>query len=236
MLAIHWSPVKNTKNILKNGITKTKNGLYCFPLTGKKNIDQWWANYFRRKDNMQYNGFVFRIEKEDMPACFSLCHGKTASDKFKMEIKDLKELQLRYREKIIEIIGERKIKYDFSKTEEFSEKAKENLIRYPKIFSSINDPILLESVYLECIESQIIDENVPINDIFFKTGKAEIQNNQDKLNESLKETKLLEDAFSFWQIILSRSISPNRIINVVSNRNEYGKILHKAKKYKYIYD
>lgn len=32
MLVVHWSPVNNTKNILKNGITKSQNGVYCFPV------------------------------------------------------------------------------------------------------------------------------------------------------------------------------------------------------------
>jgi hypothetical protein len=71
MLAVHWSPVKNTKNILHNGIHKSKGGVYCFPLTGQPSLDKWWANAFRRRrPRTAYNGFVFRIVQSDLPASF----------------------------------------------------------------------------------------------------------------------------------------------------------------------
>ena len=82
MLAIHWSPVNNTKRILKNGISKSKNGLYCFPLTGHKNIDHWWVKTFktcRKGSRVQYNGFIFRIEQNDMPAYFGHWFGHTTN-------------------------------------------------------------------------------------------------------------------------------------------------------------
>ena len=96
MLAIHWSPVKNTKNILKNGITKSKTGLYCFPLTGNYTMDKRWISILSRS-RKRYNGFVFKIEKEDLPAVFDEWIGYTTGDKFKMEIKSLEELESRYR-------------------------------------------------------------------------------------------------------------------------------------------
>jgi predicted Zn-dependent protease len=34
MLVVHWSPVKNTRRILRTGIRKSPEGLFCFPLTG----------------------------------------------------------------------------------------------------------------------------------------------------------------------------------------------------------
>lgn len=46
MLAIHWTPVNNAKNILKKGIQKNKNGVYCFPLTGIAHLYRWWVNFF----------------------------------------------------------------------------------------------------------------------------------------------------------------------------------------------
>ena len=71
MLVVHWSPVKNTKNILRNGIRKTKRGLFCFPLTGHVHVDRWWAQAFRSwEPRTQYNGFVFRITQGDLPATF----------------------------------------------------------------------------------------------------------------------------------------------------------------------
>ena len=39
MLAVR-APVKSKGHILKNGITKSKDGLYCFPLTGHRIVDK----------------------------------------------------------------------------------------------------------------------------------------------------------------------------------------------------
>lgn len=77
MLAIHWSPVKNTKHILKNGIKRSRTGVYCFPLTGHRALDKWWAGYFKnhyfinKERKTQYDGFIFRITQADLPARFS---------------------------------------------------------------------------------------------------------------------------------------------------------------------
>ena len=74
MLAIHWSPVKNTKKILNQGITKSKNGIYCFPLTGHFALDKWWVKAFNQYNfcvnKKKYNGFIFKIEKQFLPAYF----------------------------------------------------------------------------------------------------------------------------------------------------------------------
>lgn len=73
MQAIHWAPVNRAKNILRNGIRKSRNGfLYCFPYTGIRELDKWWPNLFNRDEDgrqkMQYHGFVFRLQPEDLPA------------------------------------------------------------------------------------------------------------------------------------------------------------------------
>lgn len=69
MLAVHWSPVANTKQILKKGIRKSKAGLFCFPLTGHPTVDRWWLRVVRAERRPKhYNGFIFRITQEDLPA------------------------------------------------------------------------------------------------------------------------------------------------------------------------
>jgi len=243
MLAIHWSPVKNTKKILKNGILKSKDGLYCFPLTGERNLDQNWVilfNHLKFREQKKYNGFVFRIEKEDMPASFGSFwdHG----DDDEIIINDIDELELRYRERIIQKMGEKQAKLEFSKTEEYSKKAKEYLLERKTSNRSINDPELLEFIFKMHIESQIFNKykGAPViyvdrekDSIFLEKGKIEIQKNKGLLSEALQDIELLNNAFSDWQIILSRSISPNRIIKIITNQDEYGKILHKNKKYEY---
>lgn len=74
MLAIHWSPVKNTKRILRSGIRANKGRVFCFPLTGHDTVDRWWVRLFQHSKTCsigQYNGFVFRVTEEDLPAQFS---------------------------------------------------------------------------------------------------------------------------------------------------------------------
>lgn len=109
MLAVHWAPVSKTKSILKNGITKSGNGLYCFPLTGHKAIDRWWVtffNYSTSRERKKYNGIVFRIKKEDLPAYFGHWIGATTRDDYEKEIKTLKELSTKFREIILWRMGE----------------------------------------------------------------------------------------------------------------------------------
>ncbi len=97
MLALHWSPAKNTKKILKTGITKSKIGLYCFPLTNIKSIDTWWAKALKfRRGNIAYNGFIFKISNEDFPAYFNSWKGGVGLDDFKNPINNLIELRNEY--------------------------------------------------------------------------------------------------------------------------------------------
>jgi hypothetical protein len=70
MLVVHWSPVKNTRRILKNGIRKSGRGVYCFPLTGDRSLDRYWRLLFRGGRPLEYNGFVFRLTPDDIPVCF----------------------------------------------------------------------------------------------------------------------------------------------------------------------
>jgi hypothetical protein len=109
MLAIHWTPVANTKKILKNGIRKSKNGLYCFPLTGNKLMDKWWVNFFNQyqtRNRKQYNGIIFRIVEGDLPAYFGHWVGASNKDSFPKQIDDLKSLEKLYRNLLLWRLGE----------------------------------------------------------------------------------------------------------------------------------
>lgn len=110
MLAVHWAPVSKTKTILKNGITRSGNGLYCFPLTGHKAIDRWWVtffNYSTSRERKKYNGIVFRIKKADLPAYFGYWMGATTQDSYEKKITTLKELGAQFRETLLWRLGER---------------------------------------------------------------------------------------------------------------------------------
>lgn len=104
MIAVHWSPVKNTRQILKNGIRKAKlGGVHCYPLTGIARLDRYGRTFFRHsryRHRVEYNGFLFRIIEEDLPARFG--HFGTRS-----EYCSLAELESAYRETIMFRIAER---------------------------------------------------------------------------------------------------------------------------------
>lgn len=112
MLVVHWSPVKNTKSILKDGITKNSNGLYCFPITGIRYVDKFWVDIFNSKDRKKYNGFIFRLIEKDMPAYFGDWLGATNNDKFEKNIKSLKSLKLQYRANFLSKLGQSLLYYD----------------------------------------------------------------------------------------------------------------------------
>ena len=103
----------------------------------------------------------------------------------------------------------------------------------------------LESRYREEIISRFGFHNVNLDlatnleweamfDLFFETGQSEIQKDNKLINKLLNDPDHIDDTFGHWQIILSRSISSDRIIKIISDRNEYGKVLHKKKKNKFI--
>jgi hypothetical protein len=109
MLAVHWTPVSNTKNILKNGIRKSKKGLFCFPLTGHKTLDRWWIFFFNQcgiRHRKKYNGIVFRIKQQDLPAYFGHWGGATNSDSFEKEFTTIKQLGIEFKETILWRLGE----------------------------------------------------------------------------------------------------------------------------------
>lgn len=194
MIAIHWSPVKNTKKILKNGISKSKNGLYCFPVTGDKILDKWWVRFFNQcgvRERKQYNGFLFRISKNDMPAYFGHWIGATTKTEFDKEIKSTKQLGDEFRQTILWRLGE-------------------EIARKNQLDKDIFDWEEREKLYLKLATENI--EREPKN----------LLNDKDLLSFTLED----------YQIVLSNSIPAKRIMKIIPQGNEYGKILRKEKKYK----
>lgn len=196
MLAIHWTPVNETKKILKNGIRKSKKGLYCFPLTGHKHLDKWWVNFFnqcRVRPRKKYNGIVFRIEKNDLPACFGHWIGATNKDNFTKEIKDLKFLEKQYRDTLLWRMGE-------------------------EIAWANN---LGHTIY----EFETIDK------LYTDLAEKEIMKNPGALTERLNSIGFMTYSLEDYQIVLSNSISADRIVKVIPQGNEFGRVLRQEKKY-----
>jgi hypothetical protein len=195
MLAVHWTPVSKTKNILKNGITKSKKGLYCFPLTGHKALDRWWIYFFNQcgvRQRKKYNGIVFRIKQQDLPAYFGHWGGATTRDTFEKEIKTLKQLGAAYKEMLIWRLGEM-------------------LAHQAKIGNGIYDHDKLDDLYIGLAEQAIA-----------KSPKAFT----DKLNDLNFMTFSLED----YQIVLTNSIPADRIIKLLPQGDEFGRVQRQRKK------
>ena len=186
MLAVHWTPVNNTKAILKNGIRKSKKGLFCFPLTGNKLLDKWWVNFFNQchvRARKKYNGIVFRIMQEDLPAHYGHWGGDAVKD-----ITDLKAFQERYRETILWRIGER--------------------------------------VALQKSPNGWMD-----SDKYAELGEAAIMGDPKILGEHMNSFDFMGFIFEDYEVALSRSISADRIIKILPQGNEFGRVLKQQKKF-----
>ncbi len=196
MLAVHWTPVSNTKTIFKNGITKSKKGLYCFPLTGLKSLDRWWIYFFNQcgaRQRKKYNGIVFRLKEEDMPAYFGDWIGATNRDDFKKEITVLKTLGTEYRQTILWRIGEEIAK-------------KSNL------------------------DKDIFDYKKR-TELYMRLALIEIEQTPKTLSEKMVDNDFMTFALEDYQIVLTKSISSERILKILPQGNEFGRIIRLKKKY-----
>lgn len=188
MIAIHWSPVHNTSRILKNGIRKSKRGLFCFPLTGYPFVDRWWCRAFRQwRPRTHYTGFLFRITEADLPATFShWCGGA-----FDKPLTTLNALTTAYRDTVLFRIGERAQGY-----------TPQTLLHTP-----------VES--LTAFARMLIDENPQL---WTRT-----------LTE---DPQFLHYIFEDYQLVLSHSIAPQRILKVISDRYPSGSQIARHHKYR----
>jgi len=196
MLAVHWTPVNRTKTILKNGITKSKKGLYCFPLTGHKSLDRWWIYFFNQcgvRQRKKYNGIVFRLKQQDLPAYFGHWIGATNKDNFKKRITDLKTLGSEFRQTILWRLGQ-------------------EIAKKLDLDTDIYDLDKLTELYLRLAEEEI--------------GKS-----PKTLIERLNELDFMTTALEDYQIVLSNSISPDRIIKILPQGDEFGRVTRLKKKY-----
>lgn len=192
MLVVHWSPVNNSKNIMNNGIRKKRNGVYCFPITGHVSLDRWWMKALKRfrRDGKRYNGFIFRVVEQDLPAYFGHYAGATTKDRFDKPFRTLVELGMEMQHTIIWRIGERTI----VNTDEWRR-----------------------------------------NDIdYLRLGRVELEKRPDLYRETLTDSALMEYILEDYQIVLSNSIAAKRIIRVIPPSEEFGRIIYKKKKDKYV--
>ena len=198
MLAVHWTPVSKTKNILKNGIRKNKKGLFCFPLTGHHALDRWWVHFFNRyqvRSRKKYNGILFRITDDDMPAYFGQWFGATNWTEFEKEIKTTKELGKKFRDNLSFELGYR-------------------IASQKKLLEGIIDG---QEMYKICMKQAKLAQN----------------NDPKSLIEGMNSHDYMWTSLSDYQIVLSHSIPSRRILRVIPQGNEFGKVLKKRKKEKW---
>jgi len=196
MLAIHWSPVSNTKKILKNGITKSKNGIYCFPLTGERAIDTWWVKAFNqynfRKNKKKYNGFVFRIEKDYFRAYYGHWIGATSKDTFHKPIKCIEELESEFRQSVLFRIGERLIGYPEAinlKNDELIEFAIKEVVKKKGIYYSSLEDVSFMSYIFEDMQ-MVLENSIPPKKII---NVISSQNEFGKILYKQKKQQYLND-------------------------------------------
>lgn len=190
MLAVHWTPVNNTKTILKNGIRPSDLGVFCFPLTGNMQLDRWWIRAFNKwkwRQRKKYNGIIFRITQEDMPAHFGHVIG-SRGDKDQLNITDLKELEKNYRETVLWRIGEQ-------------------------------------------IGWKIEPTAWSMSDQYTQLAEEAIKADKRVLTDNMNDYDLMRYTFEDYEIILSRAISPDRIIKVISAEGDTGREQRRKKKY-----
>ncbi|MNW44389.1 hypothetical protein D3C74_216230 [compost metagenome] len=156
VLVVHWSPVNYSKNILKNGIRKSRNGVYCFPLTGHIALDRWWMKALKRfrRDGKKYNGFVFRVEESDFPAYFGHFIGHMTSDRSEKPIKTLIELGMEIQNTIIWRIGERAVWNNIevhNHDQDFLKLGKEVIKKNPDVYKeTLTDAAFMEYILEDC--------------------------------------------------------------------------------------
>ena len=93
-----------------------------------------------------------------------------------------------------------------------------------------------EETILWKIGETLYDSNHNFEKYFIQKARNAVYGGNWNINRTMNSYDDMNIVFAGYQIVLSQSIHPKRIIKVVSSRNEYGKILHKNRKHKEIKD
>jgi hypothetical protein len=68
-----------------------------------------------------------------------------------------------------------------------------------------------------------------INELYLTLAETEIKNHPKVLIEKMNSLNFMSFAFEDYQIVLSNSITSDRIIKVIPQGNEFGRILKRKK-------
>ena len=150
-------------------------------------VDKWWVLFFNScRPRNSYNGIVFRISEDDLPAYFGHWIMATTKDEFDKPINSLEELGKSFRETIIWRIGE---------TISWARGERE----------------------LDSYKN------------FKKLGEQVISNDLTEFIKHYNEAGFMEYTLEDYQIVLSNSIPAKRIIKILPQGNEFGKVIRQQK-------
>ena len=68
-----------------------------------------------------------------------------------------------------------------------------------------------------------------INELYVRLAESEIKNHPKVLIEKMNSLDFMSFTFEDYQIVLSNSIAPDRIIKVIPQGNEFGRVLKRKK-------
>lgn len=73
------------------------------------------------------------------------------------------------------------------------------------------------------------------NDLdYIQLGREELQKRPKLYNETLNDAAIMEYILEDYQIVISKSIESSRIIRVIPPTREFGRVLYKNKKERYL--
>jgi len=165
-------------------------------LTGHKALDRWWLYFFNQcgvRQRKKYNGVVFRIKQQDLPAYFGHWIGATNRDTFKKEITTVKQLGTEFKETIIWRLGEM-----------IAQKAN-----------------LGNDIY----------DHEKRNELYLKLAEHEINKSPKALADKLNDLDFMTFALEDYQVILTHSIPADRIVKLIPQGDEFGRVQRLKKKY-----
>jgi hypothetical protein len=194
MKLIHWSSKENKESILENGIKISDTWTSCSILTPFHNLNRWWIDFLLNEK--EQIGFIFELTEFDFP----LVHSHWCIDTYKKQDDDFNVIEER-RYNLSEIFRDNPHSV-FKNLSELKEDYKKTIIW--RIGESISE-LGLGSDSKE----------------FYKKGIDLLNSDPKKINDFLDNPDFMQYVFEDYEVLLFNEIKPDRIINVISENEEY---------------
>jgi hypothetical protein len=202
MKLIHWSPKENKESILENGIKISDTWTSCSILTPFHSLNRWWIDFLLNEKEQV--GFVFELTEFDYP----LVHSHWCIDTYEKQDDELNVIEKR-RHSLSEILKDNPHRV-FKNSNELKKDYEETIIW--RIGDTIEHPKYLDKngIY-QSEDKKIIESGIKL-----------IKSNPKKAKEDFFDNpKFIEFVFEDYEILLFKEITPERIIKVISENEEY---------------